>query len=548
MKNQSETFTRSNLSRSISFCDNTFVLLLNDPEFKTDVLQWKSFFDKQPGYYCQYDNTVSVEDFQSLDAYGFVYISSHGDTFSYNNESYFQFDLPHPRNTADDLQYIKNGDFQDISVILETRIYVVENEDPYVRENINYAVTQKYIKKYSGSFPDDFIFFADACFSASPIRPKGSTGDYTVPLVKTLQKKGSGNILGWDHMVHFEDSIRAGNFLIGQMMGDFTGLSQIGFTGLPFRPYSLPDAFTALQHKTWQYDRYGTELVLYVDDEAILRPSVQQLIVDIDLDRQTEELIILGNFGEISGSILLCENANNPDGGSAMSWTDWQDDRVRVNLGGDDCGYVAARVNGINGNLHPLSRWEITGMEVTGTQTGNAGPDVKLTIDASWRAEIVDERGLITEGETVPATGWADPLPELSRSSSLLDLASTCDYEFTGTFEDDDYIYEYPDGMNKDSKTVFLKEEEMFFGVVALQPDLNTATIQINFRLNAQVLKTEKKTGETQMDEIPVIVPLYFTAEMEMTGKITGGEEIIPYAYSWPDIEPEFPPTTETAR
>lgn len=137
-----------------------------------------------------------------------------------------------------------------------------------------------------------------------------------------------------------------------------------------------------------------------------------------------------------------------------------------------------------------------------------------------------------------------------SRAATLLLLKSNCDYEFTGTFEDDRYIYEYPEGMNEGNLSVFWAGEEMFFGAVTLQPDTGNAVFQINILKYAQVMKTDKTIigAQPQMDEIPVIIPLYFEAEMDMAGKISAGEQAMPYSYSWPDIEPKFPPTEETAR
>lgn len=67
---------------------------------------------------------------------------------------------------------------------------------------------------------------------------------------------------------------------------------------------------------------------------------------------------------------------------------------------------------------------------------------------------------------------------------------------------------------------------------------------------DAYVLKTDKKNPEAgpQPDQILVSVQLVFQTSMDQDGLISGGEQFMPYQYSWPDIEPEAPPLPETAR
>ena len=530
-------------ARSINLPAATQAVFFDLPEFKTDVDKWIHLAE-DAGYNCRCMSEWRVEDFQNLDAYGLVYVSTHGYIFGYYDDIYFMFCAPHRRNTVDDLEYIRNGDFKDHAVMLTNRIYIAEDEDPFMNEDIEYAVTHKYIDKYSGSFPDGSLFFADACFSATPDK-----FEFRKPLIDTLLAQNVGTVLGWSWEVRSDYAVRASNFILGQMLANLDGLKFIDFSGPPIRPYSLQDAFTALQHKAWQYDDKNTELQLFGDGELVLRPAIRQLIVDVDPELGTEELKLLGNFGERPGSLTLCESPANLDGGNSLSWSVWEDNTVIAQLDADSCGYVAAKVAGVPSNAHPLSRWELD-MNVNGTVPRVQGPRISLAIDASWRAEIVAERGLITSGTTVPATGWSDPIPESGRASTLFSLESSCDYNFTGIFEDENYIYEYPEGANEGSMPVSLNDTDMFFGTVTLWPDQSTAMFQIVLSRDAYVLKTDKKNPEAgpQPDQILVTVQLIFMTDMDKEGRISGGEEIMPYEYSWPDIVPEAPPLPETAR
>ncbi|MBN1834477.1 MAG: hypothetical protein JW820_01435, partial [Spirochaetales bacterium] len=205
----------------------------------------------------------------------------------------------------------------------------------------------------------------------------------------------------------------------------------------------------------------------------------------------------------------------------------------------EDGGYAVVRVNGVESNAHPLSRWQMD-LDVSGTVPSGIGPDIVLALDASWRAEIVDERGLVT----------SDPIPIAGQAGTMFGLGSTCDYQFSGTFEDSRYIYEYPEGANQGTMPVCLDGAQMFFGTVVLKPDQGTASFQIVLAREAFVLKTDKQNPEAgqQADQIQVTVGLIFEAGMDADGNITAGEQALPYQFSWPAIAPEFPPLPETAR
>lgn len=518
------------------------------PELSTDVCLWMNFFE-DAGYSWEYLSDWRVEDFRNLHQNSFNYVATHGTVFQHKNEDYFAFYIPnHTRNTDDDLTYIANGDFWDVAVTLSRGVYIVENEDPFVSEDTKYRVTNKYIEKYSSSFPDGSIFYADCCYSAEP----NPYDEELVPLINTLLGMNVGQMLGWNAATWNDGAIRAANFLVGQMMGELSGLDLLGneFSGQAFKPYSLLDSFTSLQHFFWHYSVPG-ELILYGNGETILRPSIKRLHVKVDPEAGgDDELTLLGNFGDRAGIIMVSENPDNPAGGTSLSWTDWEEDRIEINLDEETAGYITVIVDGAPSNAFPLSRWEISNMQVNGTSPSGIGPDVDLEINASWRGEILDERdGILTdEGDTLMETTWAEPNPENSMTASGFSISSSCDYSFSGTFEDSRYRYEYPDGANQGSMPVTLNGMENYLGTVSLQPNEGKAIFNILLSREAFVQKTDKETGITTADEIFVSVGLIFETGMDTEGNISSHEEVTPYQFTLPDIEPEFPPLPETCR
>ena len=74
--------------------------------------------------------------------------------------------------------------------MLERAVYVVEDEDPYVSEDICYAVSRRYIQKYSGAFPAGSLSFADAWYSGT----RSNLGQ--VPLVDTRLAQNVGTVPG----------------------------------------------------------------------------------------------------------------------------------------------------------------------------------------------------------------------------------------------------------------------------------------------------------------------------------------------------------------
>ena len=518
------------------------------PEFSTDTCLWMNLFE-DAGYSWEYLPDWRVEDFRNLHQNAFTYVATHGSVFQHGDEEYFAFHIPsHMRCTDDDLSYIANGDFWDIAVILQRGIYIVENEDPFVSEDTRYMITNKYIEKYSSAFSDGSIFYADCCYSAEP----NPYDEESIPLVNTLLGMNVGQVLGWNAQTGNRGSIRAANFLVGQMMGDLSGLDLLDedFSGKPFKPYSLLDSFTALQHFFWNYSVPG-ELILFGNGGTILRPSIKHLHVNVDVEGgEDDELSLLGNFGDRSGMVMVSEVQDNPAAGTSLSWTDWQDDGIMATLDNETAGYITVVVDGVPSNAFPLSRWEITDLEVTGIHPGGIGPQLELTINASWRGEILDERdGILSdEGETFMEPAWSEPNPENSRTATEFSISSSCDYSFSGTFEDSRYRYEYPDGANQGSMPLSFNGMQNFLGTVTMRPDEGKALFNILLTREAFVLKTDKQSGATTADEIFVSVGLIFETGMDKDGNISSHEELSPYQFTLPDIEPEYPPLQETCR
>ena len=505
-------------------------------EFQTNVYFWTEYM-ADAGYNAPNRLAIfGVEDFKNLNNYAVVYVATHGHFIVHEGNAYFGFYTTQVRNTESDLLFIAEQDFQDIAVTLQEVVYIVENEDPYVSEDINYAVTNEFIEKYSGAFADNSFFYADACNSATflPL-------DDLPPLMESLFNLNVGTVLGWTLTVRDDYAVRAGNYLMGQMLGRLT--NDLDFVPIidnpPIRPYSLQQAFTALHRQNWQFDNDGSELIFFGNGEMFLRPSVNQAIVDVDLEQGTEQLKLLGNFGSQPGEVILCEDAQNPDSGDALSFTNWEEGEVMVDLDGDGCGYVVVRVDGRLSNSHPLSRWE-GDMEVSGTVPSGIGPDIELTMQTSWRAEIVEERADVTMLPIIES-GW---------TSTLFGLESNCDFEFSGIFEDANYIYEYPDGANTGNLSASHNGTEMFLGSVTLKPTPGTAFFNIVFAREALVMKTDKNDPDAAPvpEQMQVTVGLMFEAPMSRYGTISSGEQAMPYNLSWPDMEPEFPPNDDTQR
>ncbi len=504
-------------------------------EFQTDVYFWTEYM-ADAGY--SPPNRISlfrVDDFKNLNNYAVVYVATHGYFIVHEGNAYFGFHTTQLRNTESDILFIANQDFQDIAVTLEEVVYIIENEDPYVSEDINYAVTNEFIEKYSGAFPANSFFYADACNSATfyPF-------DDLPPLMESLFNLNVGTVLGWTLAVNNDYARRAGNYLMGQMLGQFTeNLDFVPITNPSIRPYSLQQSFTALHRQNWQFDNHGSELIFFGNGEMFLRPSVNQIIVDVDLEQETEQLKLLGNFGSQPGEVILCEDAQNPDSGDALSFTNWEDGEVMVDLDGDGCGYVVVRVDGRLSNPHPLSQWEGE-MEVSGTILSGTGPDFELTMQTSWRAEIVEERADVSMLPIIQS-GW---------TSTLFGLESNCDFEFSGIFEDANYIYEYPDGANTGNLSASLNGTEMFLGTVTLKPTPGIAFFNIVFAREALVMKTDKNDPNANPvpEQIQVTVAMIFEAPMSRYGSISSGEQAVPYNLSWPNMEPRFPPNDDTQR
>jgi hypothetical protein len=225
--------------------------------------------------------------------------------------------------------------------------------------------------------------------------------------------------------------------------------------------------------------------------------------------------------------------------GTSLTVTDWSPTAVTVEIDQETAGYIMVKVGPVTSNVHPLSSWE-GDFQVSGTAPTGIGPLFNLTMRNSWRAEIVDER-LQPDGLPSDEAAW---------TGTMLGRRSTCEYEFSGTFETDRYIYEYLDGMNQGSQPMAIDGSTMFFGSITLKPSESLATFQILMSRDAQVMKTDKQNPEAGpvLDQVPVNILVYFTASMDQEGVIAEGNLSVPFELSWPEMEPSYPVREDTGR
>lgn len=491
------------------------------------------------GYRTDIHRSFDVDDFRNLGIYGLVHFGIHGGTFDWGGIDYFQMTTTEWRSTGRDLQLIATGDFRDVSVLLERRIYIEWHENPFVIDKTHYAVTNGFIEKYSGAFPDHSLVFVDNCESAN-------VGEWEndPPLLRTLEGMNVGTYVGWTEAVNNVHAVKVENYLLTHMLGAIpSGLHGVEPKTPPIRPFTFQDTYISLQIRGWHIDpvgNHGAELLYknLTDDnyELTLRPSIRQLLVQVDEETADQTLKLLGDFGASRGTVHCCESPQvQPESCDELTIKTWEKDEIVVEFQEPHHGYVMVMVDKHPSNAHPLSEWS---GDLTVTGSYSIGPEVQLTAHAVWRAEIVDERPM----PDLP------PLPEFGWTSTLFGLDAECEFEFSGRFEDSHYIYEYPEDANTGTVPMTIEGDRRFFGAVTLKPVEGILRCQGLFSAEAFVLKTDKFDPEAEPipDWIPVNIPLVFEATMSATGDIEAGEAPGAYTLSWPDMTPESPPLETT--
>gem|GEM_PF-2598235 len=527
-------------TKNLALAANNKAIFLDLPEFETSV-SLLSRLANLKGFNETYKSTFTVNDLRNLTDYGLVYISSHGHLFEHQGQDYFELMTWQKRDTVTELQMLAANELQNLKVTLGDGLYVVGIENPYFLDNSYYWVTDRFIGSLPGSFPENCIFYADCCQSTMV----GSHGTAN-PMAAALGLKNVGAYLGWDNTVYNEESRRATNYLISYGLGYVaSGLLGVPTKTPPLRPFSLQDSFVSLQILGWDGDSHSPPTHLELFDfsrgstELSLVPSIGQVIVDVDLADKKEELKILGDFGGRRGRVHLREDPQIAAGAQELTVRNWEDSQIICDLGGEKHGYVVVSLDGRTSNEHPLSQW--TGaFEITGTSSSGIGPTVNVNMNAVWRAEIVEERPM----PELP------PLPEYGWASTMLSLEASCDYVFSGIFEDSRYIYEYREEMNTGNQPVEINGQEVFMGTVTLKPSEASATIQVTFTKNAVVMKTDKQNPELPpvQDTVLVPVPVYLQASMDAKGTISPGSQAGVFMTTWDEIAPESPVLDSTRR
>lgn len=497
------------------------------------------------GYTVDPITVPTVASFTNLNQYGLVYIGTHGLFFEHDGEHYFGMLTAETRGADQDVAFLAADEFRDVGVMLERGVWIVEEEDPYVSEDTRYAITDRYIMRHNGPFPEHAIFYADACQSA-----KADNVLDGPPLSAAVATLGVQNYLGWNQSVHVDSSLRATNFLFAHLLGKITtAMTPVLPDGPPIRPSTLTDTWTALVARGWDVDNLTNlhaELELHDfsegHDEALLRPSISQLYVDIDPGERTQELRILGDFGSDAGHVYICSDPDDTaSGGIELSDLDWDKDTIVATMQEGHHGYVVVEAGGRRSNAHPLSQWEM-GIDVSGTYDPSRGPSFELTMNAIWRAEFVAERPS-TDQEPADVLGWAN---------TMFGLDATADFAFTGTFEDSRYIYEYRDeAPNVGSMDMGWDGTNFYFGTVVLKPSESNAVIQASLSREVTAYVTDK-----QNPELPPVARQYTVAVMgyidtsmfPVSGMIAEGESTVPYNTSWQDATPVSPPVESTGR
>ena len=66
-----------------------------------------------------------VASFAGLDQYGLVYIGTHGNFFKHKGDYYFGLLTSEPRESSQDIRFLADDEFREVSVYLKRDIYIV---------------------------------------------------------------------------------------------------------------------------------------------------------------------------------------------------------------------------------------------------------------------------------------------------------------------------------------------------------------------------------------------------------------------------------------
>lgn len=452
------------------------------------------------GYSASSTSTATVDDFRDLQQFAILYVNGHGCYFKEKDIWYFGLLTDEKRNEKRDQKYIDNGDFQALRVRLKDRVYIVENEDPLVPEDTEYAVTDQFIVHYSSAFGENSLVYIDSCCSA-----RRSSQSVLPPMTTAFFLHGANAYLGWTSFVCVWAQNKAAEFLWSYLLGEIPDtFSWVEKETPPIRPFGMDPCMMALDDKGWTvdiYHEYGSTLEDMNQNlgtaDLRLRPQIGDVSVTVDLEKKTHVLLIDGRFGEIQGTAHLCTLLpTNCDATQCptLNISDWSNHEIEVDLDENstqDNGYVVVVVDGRASNPYPLTQWNAT-IKITGTQ-GNPGPDIELNIDARFLAGIVRERPR-------PDT---DPMDVFGTGAGQFALDSQLSWKFSGEFVEGRYRYKYPSDKRNSGEEMGPSSdgETGWSGGVFLSPgDLN-ASFQIIAVLNAFYEKYNIGTGQLEEEK-----------------------------------------------
>ena len=378
---------------------------------------------------------------------------------------------------------------------------------------------------YSGDFGTDSLVYINACSST-----KRQDTSVLPPMTTAFALHGVNAYLGWNNFVCDDAIERASEYLWSRLLGEVPA----GFHFLdvpeppepPIRPYGLNASLMALEAKGWHKDTFkslGTTLEImdlnYGNHDIMLRPQISALYVDVDIEKQTHSLRVLGDFGHVSGTVHRCpiDVVPNPTQCPELSVDNWSNDEIEIEMdtkASEDNGYIVVVVDGRYSNPHPLTQWKAR-FTVNGS-LGNPGPDVNVVIDARFLAEILRER---PKPDDMPMDAFGVAVGECT-------LDSNVHWAFSGEFTDAHYRYEYPadHATNNGDMSPKIDGDTGWNGAVTLNPGKVRASFQIIMILKAFYNKYDIQTNKLiDSQTIGVIIPVHGDAVMTVYGDIKKG-------------------------
>jgi hypothetical protein len=493
--------------------------------------------------------SCSVDFFKTLNQYCLVWISSHGDYWTHEGQSYFYILTDDRWNDIQHNAFWHEQEYQQMRVVI-AELWYYGKDSAYVPPpgaecaGRFFGITDQFIAAHCGSFPENSLVILAMCNGAR------SEPNDTTPMVSALLSKNAGAVIGWDRTVAWAADIMNSKYLLSRLFGDIPESIQgceggkcIEEKSPPIRPYSLIDSFEALKNKGWTTDQYTGQSVRaeqhrFSSDstkDIILVPSISGLKAKIDIVSNEKLLTIIGRFGEKEGKVTLNDQE--------LSVNEWEHDRIIADLSAVDSsesGPVVVSVDGRKSNPHPLTYWEGT-LKVSGS-LGEKEPSLvedETEIRFQFRTEIVRER--------------KDPEdePDLSRGNNtgIFDGESSFRGSLEGMYQEGDYLYDFDIEQNKNKQFgLGVDPSQIFQGVVSIADNKATFTIVIGWDGNVEKTDLEHPEEPPVIEDHRVNIPIIFETAISPLGSIDSGSATSTNGLmiEWEsDIEPDNPPSFE---